>query len=71
MGILDVVGEVAGAVAAVKAVEKLDPDAGFITKSIAAVAGFKGVGAIEDYIHKENAEGAATDAADDAATENS
>ena len=41
MGILDTLGEVAGAVAAVEGAEKLDPNAGLLTKGLAAVAGFK------------------------------
>ena len=38
---------VAGAVAAVEATEKLDPDASLLTKGLAAVAGFKGAGKLE------------------------
>ena len=44
MGLLDEMGKIAGAVAAVEAAEKVDPDAGLLTKGIAAVAGFEGAG---------------------------
>jgi hypothetical protein len=39
MGFLDEVGKVAGAIAAVEATDKVDPDASILTKGIAAVAG--------------------------------
>lgn len=53
MGILNTVGEIAGAVAAVEGAEKLDPDAGLLTKAAAAVAGFKGAEAIEGMLEKK------------------
>jgi hypothetical protein len=53
MGILNTVGEIAGAVAAVEGVEKADPDAGLLTRGIAAVAGFKGAGALESLVEKK------------------
>ncbi|KAG8151077.1 hypothetical protein [Burkholderia catarinensis] len=53
MGILNTVGEIAGAVAAVEGAEKLDPDAGLLTKAAAAVAGFKGAEAIEGLLEKK------------------
>ena len=56
MGILDTVGEIAGAVAAMEAAEKVDPDAGLLTKGIAAVAGFKGAGALESLVEKKEDE---------------
>ena len=40
-------------VAAVEAAEKLDPNAGLLTKGIAAVAGFKGAGALESTLEKK------------------
>jgi hypothetical protein len=46
MGILDLAGEIAGAPAAVEGAEKLDPNAGLLSKGVAAHAGFKGAGAI-------------------------
>lgn len=70
MGILDTVGEIAGAVAAVEATEKVDPDAGLLTKGIAAVAGFKGAGALESLVEKkeEGGEAPAPDADSDSDT---
>jgi len=56
MGLLDEVGKIAGAVAAVEAAEKVDPDAGLLTKGIAAVAGFKGAGALEGMLEKKEGE---------------
>lgn len=53
MGILDEVGKVAGAIAAVEATEKVDSDAGFLTKAAAAVAGFEGAGALEKMAEKK------------------
>jgi hypothetical protein len=59
MGILDTVGEIVGAVVAVEATEKVDPDASLLTKGIATVAGFKGAGALESLAEKkEDADGA-------------
>lgn len=64
MGILDTLGEVAGAVAAVEGAEKLDPNAGLLTKGLAAVAGFKGAGALESALgKKEEGEADANDTA--------
>ncbi|MPW21618.1 hypothetical protein GCT13_33300 [Paraburkholderia sp. CNPSo 3157] len=63
MGILDKVGEIAGAVAAVEALEKVDPDAGLLTKAAAAVAGFEGAGALESLSEKKKDD--AQEAADD------
>ncbi|MBD8873793.1 hypothetical protein [Rhodanobacter sp. DHB23] len=61
MGILDTLGEVAGAVAAVEGAEKLDPNAGLLTKGLAAVAGFKGAGALEEMVGKKEDEAAPAD----------
>lgn len=52
VGLLDEVGKLAGAVAAVEAAEKVDPGAGLLTKGIAAVAGFEGAGALESLVGK-------------------
>ncbi|RDK02195.1 hypothetical protein [Paraburkholderia lacunae] len=56
MGLLDEAGKIAGAIAAVEAAEKVDPDAGLLTKGIAAVAGFEGAGALESLIEKKDDE---------------
>jgi len=63
MGILDKVAEVVGAVAAVEALEKVDPDAGLLAKAAAAVGGFEGAGKLESALEKKNDE-AAQDADD-------
>ncbi|WP_322106630.1 hypothetical protein [Paraburkholderia sp. J41] len=46
MGILDKVAEVAGAVAAVEAEKKLNPNASLLAEGVAAVLGFKGGGTL-------------------------
>ncbi|WP_323119626.1 hypothetical protein [Burkholderia alba] len=69
MGILDTVGEIAGAVAAVEATDKVDPNAGLLTKGIAAVAGFKGAEALEGLVEKKENE--AADNADNTAAPDS
>lgn len=56
MGILDTLGEVAGAVAAVEGAKKLDPNAGLLTEAAAAVAGFEGAGALESVVAKKKSE---------------
>jgi hypothetical protein len=56
MGLLDEMGKIAGAVAAVEAAEKIDPDAGLLTKGIAAVAGFEGAGKLESMLEKRDDE---------------
>ena len=69
MGILDTLGEVAGAVAAVEGAEKLDPNAGLLTKGLAAVAGFKGAGALESMVGKKEEGEAQANAADSQAAD--
>ncbi|CAG9258456.1 hypothetical protein WS97_00870 [Burkholderia territorii] len=54
MGILDTVGKLAGAVAAVEATEKLDPDAGLLAKGAAAIGGFEGAKALEGLLEKKD-----------------
>lgn len=56
MGIVDLLEEAAGAYAAVKAVEAANPEAGLLTKGIAAVAGFKGVEALKEHFAGDDAE---------------
>lgn len=56
MGILDKVGEVVGAVAAVEALEKVDPGAGGLAKAAAAIAGFEGAGKLESTLEKKDDE---------------
>ncbi len=50
MGILDIAEEAAGAFGADKALEAVDPNAGFLAKAVAAVAGFEGVSKIKDMM---------------------
>lgn len=47
MGLLN---EIIGAVVAVEALEKLDPDAGFFEKGLAAIAGFEAEKLIEEKL---------------------
>ncbi len=54
MGLLDEAEKIAGAVAAVEATKKLDPNASMLTEGAAAIAGFEGVKAVEE--HFENKE---------------
>lgn len=60
MGIGKFVEEVVGAVAAEKAVGAVNPEAGFLAKTIAAVAGFEGVSKLTEKL-QENADGATDD----------
>ena len=76
MGILDIAEEAAGAFAADKALEAVDPSAGFLAKAAAAVAGFEGVGAVKEHFAAsadqpaDQAEAPAQDAAQDNAIDN-
>jgi hypothetical protein len=53
MGLLE---EAAGAFAAVEGVKKLDPNAGFLTEAVAAVAGFEGTKEVTEFIEKKEEE---------------
>ena len=50
MGIMDFAEEAAGAFAADKALGAVDPNAGFLTKAAAAVAGFEGVSMLKEHM---------------------
>ena len=50
MGILDFVEEAAGAFAADKALEAVDPNAGLLAKGAAAFAGFEGVSKLKEVL---------------------
>lgn len=52
MGLLN---EIIGAVVAVEAAEKLDPEAGLLKKGLAAIAGFEGEKVIEEKINEHTA----------------
>ena len=64
MGIGKLIEEVAGAVAADEAVEAVDPNAGFLTKAAAAVAGFEGVNKLTDVLKEKEQEPAADNSGD-------
>ncbi len=53
MGLLEEAEKIAGAVAAVEGVRKLDPNASILTEGAAAVAGFEGAGAIAEHFKKD------------------
>ena len=54
MGLLEEAEKVAGAVAAVEGIKKLDPNAGVITEGAAAIAGFEGAGGIVEKLEKKD-----------------
>ena len=68
MGITNFLEEAAGAFAADKALEAVDPNAGFLAKAAAAVAGFEGVDKIKDMM-ADRAEAADQDQQPDASFE--
>jgi hypothetical protein len=45
--------KIAGAVAAVEGMKKLDPNASMVTEAAAAITGFEGAGAIADHFEKK------------------
>lgn len=56
MGLLEEAEKVAGAVAAVEGVKKLDPNASILTEGAAAIAGYEGAKAIEEHVEKKEEE---------------
>ncbi len=56
MGLLDEAEKIAGAVAAVEGLKKMDPGASILSEGAAAIAGFEGVGAIKEHIEKKEEE---------------
>lgn len=56
MGFLEEAEKLAGAVAAVEGMKKLDPNASLLTEAAAALAGFEGTGAIVERLEKKNEE---------------
>ena len=54
MGFLEDAEKIAGAVAAVEGVKKLDPNASILSEGAAAVAGYKGAEAIADHLQKKD-----------------
>jgi hypothetical protein len=53
MGFLEEAEKLAGAVAAVEGMKKLDPNAGIMTEAAAALTGFEGAGAIAEHFEKK------------------
>jgi hypothetical protein len=53
MGLLEEAEKVAGAVAAVEGMKKLDPSASVITEAAAAITGFEGAGAIAERVENK------------------
>lgn len=60
MGILNLIEETAGAIAADQALEAVDPNAGFFAKTAAAVAGFEGVAKLKEAVDEREAASEAT-----------
>lgn len=54
MGLLDEAEKIAGAVAAVEGMKKLDPNAGLVTEAAAAITGFEGAGAIAERLENKD-----------------
>ncbi len=54
MGFLEEAEKIAGAVAAVEGIKKLDPNAGFLTEAAAAITGYEAAGAITEHLEKKN-----------------
>ena len=53
MGLLEEAEKIAGAVAAVEGIKKLDPNAGLVTEAAAAITGFEGAGALAERLEKK------------------
>ena len=53
MGFIEEAEKIAGAVAAVEGMKKLDPNASIFTEGAAAITGFEGAGAIAERIEKK------------------
>jgi len=53
MSFLEEAEKIAGAVAAVEGMKKLDPNASILTEAAAAITGFEGAGAIADHFEKK------------------
>lgn len=64
MGIMDFVEEAAGAFAADKALEVVDPNAGLLAKGAAAFAGFEGVSKLKGVLGGSGDEQARVDESD-------
>ena len=56
MGIKDFLEEAAGALAAEKGLDALDPNAGMLEKGVAAIAGFEGVSMVKEHFAASDAQ---------------
>ena len=56
MGLLDEAEKIAGAVAAVEGLKKVDAGAGILAEGAAAIAGFEGVEAVKEHLEKKDGE---------------
>jgi hypothetical protein len=54
MGFLEEAEKIAGAVAAVEGMKKLDPNAGFLTEAAAAITGYEAAGAVAEHFEKKD-----------------
>lgn len=54
MNFMEEAEKIAGAVAAVEGMKKLDPNAGILTEAAAAITGYEGAGAIAERIEKKD-----------------
>lgn len=66
MGMLDKVAEIAGAVAAVEAEKKLNPNTSLLAEGVAAVMGFKGGGTLATLAEEKLGAAQASTGADNA-----
>jgi hypothetical protein len=57
MGLLDEAEKIAGAVAAVEGMKKLDPNANILEEAAAGITGFEGAGAIAERLEQKKEEG--------------
>jgi hypothetical protein len=54
MSFMEEAEKIAGAVAAVEGMKKLDPNASILTEAAAAVTGFEGAGAVAGHFQKKD-----------------
>ncbi len=54
MSFMEEAEKLAGAVAAVEGMKKLDPNASFLTEAAAAITGFEGTGAVVEHFEKKD-----------------
>lgn len=57
MGFLEEAEKIAGAVAAVEGMKKLDPNTSLLTEAAAAITGYEGAGAIAEHLEQKNEDG--------------